>query len=102
MPIKKTIRAELFQAKNKEWSYRIIAGNGRITLTPGETYKLRGGARRALRQLGREATCAPKKTADDPMALHCQSSPLSIAVLQELSRENAAWNARKKPAGKAH
>ena len=46
MPIKKTIRAELFITKSHEWSYRIIAGNGRITLTPGESYKLRGGARR--------------------------------------------------------
>lgn len=99
MPIKKTIRAELYVAGNREWSYRIIAGNGRITLSPGETYKLRGGARRALRSLGDSATFMAATTAGrgDPIR-----SPLSRAISDELDREQAAWNARKKPAGKAH
>lgn len=98
MPIKKTIRAELYVAGNREWSYRIIAGNGRITLTPGETYKLRGGARRALRSLARDASAVTQDWPGTGSVL----SPLALAVQKELARENAAWNARKKPAGKAH
>lgn len=91
MPVKKTIRAELFVAENEEWSFRIIAGNGRITMGPGETYKLRGGARRALRTL-MEASCSSPGL----------NSPLAHACAEELDREQAAWDKRKKPAGKGH
>lgn len=41
-----TIRA--YKAKNGQYAWRLRGRNGRILVTPGETYKTKAGVRRAI------------------------------------------------------
>lgn len=80
------LQVELYQARNKEWSFRVIRG-ARITLVAGETYKVRGGARRALRSLATVCTDSSSSS---------WVSPLQAACLKELADEQRRWDARKR------
>ncbi len=83
MPAAK-VKCEIYVAQNMEWGFRIVRGS-RITLAPGETYKLRGGVRRAVRALAAIATDSSSSS---------WASPLQAACLSELDREQAQWNNR--------
>lgn len=84
MPAAK-VTCRLYVAANDEWSFHIRRGS-RIILTAGETYKLRGGARRAVRNLAAITS-----------SFGCVANQLQDACLHELDREQATWNVRKRP-----
>jgi len=80
------LKVEIYQATNTEWSFRVIRG-ARIILVPGETYKLRGGVRRAVRNLAGIAT--------DHMMVSAVSA-LQAEALAALEREQREWDARRR------
>lgn len=40
------VEIEIYQAKNEEWSWRMLAANGQIICTPGETFTKKAAAKR--------------------------------------------------------
>ncbi len=86
MPAAK-VKCEIFIAQNMQWGFRIVRGS-RITLAPGETYKLRGGVRRAVRELAAISNSNPETN-------FAALSPLQSACLIALDYEQARWNNRK-------
>lgn len=70
------VKVELYEARNGQWSYRVIRG-ARIIIVPGETYVTRAGARRALRSLADISTDSPS----------IAGSRLHAACVAELERD---------------
>lgn len=82
--MKPRLKVEIYRAANKQRSFRVTRGS-RIILTPGETYRVRGGVRRAVRNLAGIAT--------DHM-IAGSVSQLQADALAALEREQRAWDAR--------
>lgn len=78
------VKCHIWKAANGEWTFHIIRG-ARITLVPGETYQLRGGARRAVRALAEIST---------DRSLQSYVSQLQAACLKELGDEQKRWDLR--------
>lgn len=64
------LKVELYQARNKQWSFRVIRG-ARIIIVPGETYSSHGGVRRALRNLAAIATDTSSASWVSPLQAAC-------------------------------
>lgn len=79
------LKLEIKTAINGEWYFHVIRGS-RVILTPGETYKQRGGVRRAVKALAEISTDKSSTS---------WVSPLQAAALQGLRVEQDAWNKRK-------
>jgi len=85
------ITVRIYTAENCEFSFRVKAGNARITMTPGETYKRRQGVRAAVRLLADMSTFnAAAASGTDAIR-----SQLALACHAELDREMEAWNKRR-------
>lgn len=80
MPAAK-VKCQIYIAENMEWSFRIIRGS-RIIIGPEETYKTRGGVRRAVRSIAEIST-------------GFSGSQLSSACFDCLDAEMIEWNNRK-------
>lgn len=83
------LKVQIYQSKIvgmtlAQWSYRVVRG-ARIILTPNEFYALRGGVRRAVRNLA---------TISLPVHDTVTITPLAEACYVELDAENARWKAR--------